>query len=265
MNEIKTSRALITGLMIALLATLPGCATKTPGQPVKVAQTKATTAPADDDNTAFNDNDPWEGVNRGIFRFDQIVDGVLLSPVAHIYRGVVPEAGQRGVHNALTNIASPVVALNSLLQWDMTNLGRTVERFAINSTVGIAGIFDVASSWGIPKQHHKDFGQTMGVWGIGSGPYVVLPIIGPSNVRDTIGYVADILSDPLTWILNTNGNIAYEVTQGIVLRADLLPLTDRINKDSLDPYATFRSVYTQHRDKVIRNYLGADAALSNEK
>ena len=264
MNEMKTSRALIAGLMIALLATLPGCATKQPGQPLKVSQTKAA-EPVDQDNTAFSDNDPFEPVNRGIFRFDQIVDGVLLSPIAHIYLGVMPDAGQRGVHNVFANLASPVIALNSLLQWDKKNLGRTVERFVINSTVGIAGIFDVASSWGIKKQHDKDFGQTMGVWGVGSGPYIVLPIIGPSNSRDTLGLVADILSDPLTWVLNTNATIGYETARGIVQRADLLPLTDRVYRDSLDPYSTFRSVYTQHREKVIRNYLGADAALSTEK
>ena len=260
MNENYARRALIAGLMIAVLAALPGCATKKPGEPLKVSSSAA-----DEDSGPSDNNDPLEPLNRGIFQFNYVLDGVLLSPLAHIYLGVMPECAQKGVHNVLSNLASPVVALNSILQGDGDNLGRTVGRFIVNSTLGVAGIFDMATEVGIKKAHDKDFGQTMGVWGTGTGPYIMLPVIGPSDARDTLGLVADILSDPFTWILNTNATIAYETTKGIVKRADLLPLTNRVYRDSLDPYATFRSIYLQHRQKVVSDYRGADAALETEK
>lgn len=208
---------------------------------------------------SVSDNDPIEPVNRAIFRFNEMADGVLLKPLAHIYLGVVPVPAQHGLRNALSNLTSPVVFLNSVLQGDVHNAGYTLGRFLINSTLGIAGIFDVASDLGIPYRHSKDFGQTLGVYGVEGGPYLVVPILGPSNGRDLVGFVVDFFSDPFNYILTTNETIVLDVARTVTKRVDYLPLTDRIYRDSFDPYITYRSIYTQNRAKVVRDYLNRDA------
>jgi phospholipid-binding lipoprotein MlaA len=208
--------------------------------------------------------DPVEPVNRGIFGFNYMLDGVLLKPLAHIYLGIVPTPAQNGLRNALGNLTSPIVLLNSVLQGDMDNAGTTVERFVINSTLGLAGLFDVASDFGIEKMRSKDFGQTMGVYGVKPGPYVVIPVLGSSNTRDTVGLVVDFLSDPLTYVLTTDETIALDVTRTLVKRADYLSLTDDMERNSFDLYATYRSVYSQRRAKVIRDYLKPDIPLAKQ-
>jgi len=259
MNETSLSRKLTAAMLIAAMTILPGCATKKPGEPLQTASVSV------DESSAPSDHkDPFEVVNRGLFKVHEIIDGVLLKPIAHIYRGVMPDVAQTGVRNAMTNLASPIVLLNSILQADVNNAGRTVERFAINSTVGIAGLFDVASNMGIKKQHNKDFGQTLGVYGVGTGPYIFIPVIGPSDARDTLGLVADFFSDPFYYILNSNAYLALDITRGVVKRTDLLPLTDRIERDSFDPYVTYRSIYLQNRAKVVRDYLGSDTGFERE-
>jgi phospholipid-binding lipoprotein MlaA len=260
MNDTRLRQAFIAGLMILSLATLSGCVNKAPGQPMKVAQADV----ADDDDQVTEPNDPAETVNRGLFQVHEVLDGLILSPIAHIYNGVMPEAGQNGVRNALTNLTSPVVLLNSVLQGDFTNASHTVSRFVINSTIGVAGLFDVATPMGIPRQHSKDFGQTMGVYGVGTGPYIFIPVLGPSDARDALGLVADFFSDPFYYILNGNAYMALDVTRGIVKRNDLMPLTDRVHRDSFDVYATYRSIYLQNRAKVVRDYMGTDSALEKE-
>jgi len=253
-------QALFAAMLLAALGGLSACVNKTPGQPAKITQTQSA-ADDEEDVTAPENEDPIEPVNRAMFQVHEVIDGLVLAPVAHIYNGVMPEMGQTGVRNALSNLASPVVLLNSVLQGDMTNAGRTVSRFVINSTVGIAGLFDVASDWGIPHQHSKDFGQTMGVYGVPTGPYIFIPILGPSDARDTVGLVADFFSDPFYYILNDNAYTALDLTRGIQKRTDLLALTARVHRDSFDVYATYRSIYLQNRAKVVRDYLGRDSAL----
>jgi len=253
MNNNYAHRALIVGLMSLALAILPGCATKQPGEPLKTHASAS-------DSASSDNKDPFEFINRGLFSIHEVIDGLILKPVAHIYRGVVPQPAQTGIKNALTNMASPVTLLNSALQGDVNNAGRTIGRFVINSTVGIAGIFDVASDMGIKKQHKKDFGQTLGVYGVGTGPYIFIPVLGPSDARDTVGLVADLFSDPFTYILTTPENLVYLGIDGVVKRTDLLPLTDRVSRDSLDPYATYRSMYLQHRESAVRDYLKHDTA-----
>jgi phospholipid-binding lipoprotein MlaA len=291
MHTAKAGMPFTVGCAIILLSIFSACANKEPGKPLEitpaaqsdssapaaarpavamstvVATPASSAAPASssaavaDDTAVLDTHDPLEPVNRGLFKVHEVIDGVLLKPIAHIYLGVMPEAGQHGLSNALTNLSSPVVLLNSVLQWDMPNAGRTVERFAINSTVGVAGFFDVASTWGIPRQHSKDFGQTMGVYGVGTGPYIFIPILGPSDARDTLGMVADFFSDPFVYVLNNNAEIALDVARGIVKRADYIPLTDRIERDSFDPYVSYRSIYLQNRKKVVDDYLGSDSAI----
>jgi phospholipid-binding lipoprotein MlaA len=213
---------------------------------------------------AASDSDPIEPVNRGIFRFNEVADGVLLKPLAHIYLGIVPVPAQHGLHNALSNLTSPVVFLNSVLQGDVHNAGYTLSRFVINSTLGIVGIFDVASDFGMPYMHSKDFGQTLGVYGVGGGPYIVVPILGPSNSRDLVGFIVDFFADPFNYILTTNETIVLDVAKTVTKRADYLPLTDRIYRDSFDPYVTYRSIYTQNRAKVVRDYLNRDSRLEKD-
>jgi phospholipid-binding lipoprotein MlaA len=249
-------------LMALLMVTLAACASKQPGQPLKTAPS----ADAAVSDVAADNSDPMEALNRGIMHFNEVMDGLFIKPMAHIYLGVVPDVAQKSIKNALANLNAPVVFINSLLQADVSNAGRTLERFVVNSTAGIAGLFDVATPIGIKKEHRKDFGQTLGVWGVGQGPYVMIPVLGPSSARDTVGLVVDVLDDPFTWIFTWQESTARDVTRIIVTRADFLPLTERVYRDSLDPYATFRSIYLQHREKVVRDYLKRDAGgMEKEK
>ncbi|MEI6729701.1 MAG: VacJ family lipoprotein [Pseudomonadota bacterium] len=238
-------KQITAGLLIVATLTLSGCSQEVKKEKI-VAQ----------ESISSNNNDPLESINRGIFKFNEMLDGVLLKPLAHIYRGVMPEAAQTGVKNALGNMAAPVVLVNSALQGDYKNSQTTVERFAINSTLGVAGIFDVADKFGIKKENHKDFGQTLGVYGVGTGPYLVLPILGASNTRDTVGIVADIFADPFTYILTSEESIARSSLKGIVKRGDYIGLIDKIYRESLDPYSTFRSIYGQNRNKVSSRLFG---------
>lgn len=247
-------RLLAPGLMIMTLALLPGCANKTPGEPLQVASSQY-----DSGGDAPEKKDYVEPVNRGIFKFNEVVDGLLIRPAAYMYTHAVPEFGQTAIKNVLTNLNAPVTFLNSVLQADGANASRTLTRFVVNSTLGIAGVFDVASTAGIQKEHKKDFGQTLGVYGVGTGSYMVLPILGPSDVRDTFGYVVDIFTDPFNYIFTTDEAFGRAAAQGLVRRADLMPLTDQVHRDSFDPYATFRSIYLQNRQRVIRDYLGSDS------
>lgn len=243
------------GICLGIMAALPGCAVKGNAP----AQQAAPVEPAEEADLASPSNhDPFEMVNRSIFKFNEVLDGLVLKPVAHIYLGVVPDPVRHGVKNALTNLSSPVVFVNSAFQGDDVNMGRTASRFIINSTLGIGGIFDMASNMGLPKEHKKDFGQTLGVRGVASGPFIELPLFGPSNLRDTFGMVADTAMDPFTYIFNTNTTVALDAMRTIDRRADLLPLSDRIYRDSLDPYASIRSIYQQHRENVVSNYLNSD-------
>jgi phospholipid-binding lipoprotein MlaA len=138
-----------------------------------------------------DDNDPLEGLNRGIFEFNRVVDGVLIKPAAQIYRGVLPQQAQDSVRSFLRNLRSPVILANDVLQGDMDRAGSTIGRFLVNTTLGIGGLFDVASELGMPF-HDEDFGQTLAVWGVGEGPYLVLPLLGPSNPRDAVGLARSI-------------------------------------------------------------------------
>lgn len=254
MNETISRTSLIVGLLLSA-ASLPGCAVEGNSPTHKAAPVET----ADQVDLPGPDNhDPLEPFNRGIFRFNEVVDGLVLKPAAHIYRGVLPNPVRNGVHNALTNLSAPVVFINSAFQGDDQNMGRTFGRFLLNSTLGVAGIFDIASDMGIPKEHKKDFGQTMGVHGVSSGAYLTLPLLGPSSTRDAFGMVTDFAMDPFSYIFTTPTNMAISGTRVVDRRAELLPLSDRIYRDSLDPYASIRSIYQQNRMKVVDNYLSTD-------
>lgn len=222
--------------------------------------TACASAPNADDPEAlaeYNEiNDPLEPLNRGIFEFNRGVDTMLLRPAATFYKAMVPPPIQDLVGNFLNNLKTPVVLLNDVLQGESDRAGDTLARFAINTTVGVLGFGDPATDMGIPD-HGEDFGQTLGVWGAGEGPYLVLPIIGPSNPRDAVGKVVDVLTDPI-WHYAQNTDKEYIpnqrfVAEAVDFRARNLEEINDLERTSLDYYAAVRSLYRQVRDSEIRN------------
>lgn len=224
----------------------------------------ATPPPAADQETLAEweqTNDPLEPMNRAVFGFNQAVDRALLKPLARGYRAAVPAFGRERVHDFLSNLRSPLVLANDVLQGDADRAMQTLMRFAFNTSFGIGGLFDVASPGGIPY-HDEDFGQTFAVWGIGEGPYLVLPIIGPSNPRDATGLVVEWLSDPFTnYMDNTGRDWAIWTRTGVVgidKRESLLDTLEEVERTSLDYYSSIRALYRQRRDTDIRNGKSAD-------
>jgi phospholipid-binding lipoprotein MlaA len=196
-------------------------------------------------------NDPAEPTNRVIFDGNQWVDRNALQPVARAYQDYVPGGVRDGLRNFSQNLKAPVVLVNDVLQGNMGRAWTLTQRFAVNTTVGGVGLFDVAGDWDLPA-HEADFGQTLGVWGVGPGPSVQLPLLGPSNLRDTAGTALGLLGDPVNYVpgmqvVQMSGSAAGALDR----RARMLPVTDDLQKNSLDYYATVRSIYAQHRAAFI--------------
>ena len=203
---------------------------------------------------AVQPNDPFETVNRGVFAFNRTIDGLILKPAALIYRGVVPQIGREGVSNVLTNWSSPVTFLNDVLQGETDRASVTLGRFMLNSTIGLLGVLDVASYVGAEANHDEDFGQTLAVWGSGEGPYLMLPLFGPSNPRDAVGMVVDHVSDPLTWVLlDDTASFARSGAGALDARSRYLDEIDSLERTSIDFYAALRSLYRQRRNADIHN------------
>jgi phospholipid-binding lipoprotein MlaA len=200
-----------------------------------------------------NEHDPAEPVNRAIFKANMAADHAVMKPVAQAYTDHVPESLQAGVRNVVQNLKEPAVAVNDMLQGNVKHAWESVQRLAVNSTVGVAGIFDVADKLGLPA-HKSDFGQTLAVWGVGEGPFVELPLLGPSNARDAVGTVVDMAMNPLTFVGGapaTYAGVATGSANAVDTRAQHLHDLDELERNSLDYYATLRSVYRQHRDAEI--------------
>jgi phospholipid-binding lipoprotein MlaA len=214
--------------------------------------------PADTQATAeyWERNDPLETLNRGTFFVNQGLDTLFVRPAAELYRYMVPAPIRQVVRNGLANLREPVTLLNDVLQGNMGRAGDTVARFAINTTLGVAGAFDVANDFGFPRER-EGFGDTLAVWGIDSGPYLMLPLLGPSNFRDTIGFAVDWFSDPWSYIATNNDaeafNWARRSLEVLDTREGLIETIDQVNRTSLDPYATFRSAFRQRRQAEIEN------------
>lgn len=204
--------------------------------------------------SAGGDDDPYESFNRKVFAVNESVDQNFAEPVAKGYVAVVPEPLRDGIHNGLTNLNEPVTLANDILQGKPGHAAQTLGRIAVNSTIGLAGLVDVATPMGIPP-HTEDFGETLGMWGVGDGPYIVLPFFGPSNPRDATGELVDIFFDPLTYIgMREKGWWTASRETLVILdeRAQNLDALDELRKSSVDLYATLRSLYRQHRDAEIR-------------
>jgi len=201
-------------------------------------------------------SDPIESWNRKVFDFNMVLDDFIGRPVAETYRTILPEAAQDSIRNFLRNLKAPVTLANNLLQGEGKRAQITTMRFLINSTLGIAGLFDVAFDMGY-SHHSEDFGQTLAIFGVGEGPYLVFPILGPSTVRDASGKAVDIFLNPLTYVASANG---YEVylyglrgIKGVDFRSRNIETLDQLKQDALDYYSLIRSVYRQHRKNEIKN------------
>lgn len=201
-------------------------------------------------------HDPFEGANRAIFAFNNVVDKTLIHPVAKGYNKVVPKPVRTGVDNVLHNLKSPVTFANQALQGDVKGAGNVFVRAVVNTFVGFGGLFDVAAKEGIAYEQ-EDFGQTLGVWGVPHGPYVVVPVIGPSSLRDYAGYAVDSYADPLRWYLfNTDHEEIYYGKVGmeyLSLRASLVETLEDLEKSSIDYYAATRSAYYQRREALVND------------
>lgn len=198
--------------------------------------------------------DPFEQTNRAVFEMNMRLDRNVARPVAEFYSAYVPSFMRSGIHNVLQNIEKPVTMANDLLQARFTSAGQTLTRFVANSTLGLGGLFDVATEAGVPD-HSNDFGITLGVWGVGDGPYLMLPFIGPGNPRDFVGKVGDIFMDPLTYARFNYDDLTSDLRIGFSIvdkRAQLLETSDQMERTSLDFYATTRSLYRQYRNAQIK-------------
>lgn len=206
--------------------------------------------PAATEDEDLEVSDPFEGVNRAVFTFNEALDRVLLRPLARTYLLVTPRFAQDGVKNFLGNLFYPKTAVNGLLQGKVDQGVSDVGRFLINLTLGFGGIFDPASEMGF-KKNSEDFGQTLGKYGIGPGPYLVLPLLGPANVRDTVGRFADYPFSPLTYTHEPDLELAIGAVGAVSFRAELLQF-DRLLEESFDAYAFQREAYTAVRNAAIQ-------------
>ncbi|ABA59234.1 MlaA family lipoprotein [Nitrosococcus oceani] len=197
-------------------------------------------------------HDPFEGFNRAIYKFNDTADRYVMKPIAKGYDKVVPTPVDKSITNFFSNLHDLVVGVNSIFQGKFHQGLTDFARFLANSTVGIGGLFDVATSGGMVK-HDEDFGQTLGVWGFNTGPYLVLPLLGPSNIRDGIGLGVDVLAWPVTYIGNTGIGLGLAGLRTVDLRADLLEATDILKEAALDPYVYTREAFLQRRKFLVHD------------
>jgi phospholipid-binding lipoprotein MlaA len=208
-----------------------------------------------------DDNDPLEPMNRVFFEFNRIMDGLLLEPAARIYRGVTPQFFRDAVNNFLDNLSTPVVLANDILQGEPYRAERTLGRFMLNTIMGVGGLVDVGGLLGMPERHSEDFGQTLAVYGVGEGPYLVLPLLGPSNPRDTFGFVVDFAFDPMTYVAPRDIALARFGTDLVAFREQNIEAFDELKRSSIDLYAATRTLARQLRASEIRN--GAPAPIDD--
>ena len=218
---------------------------------------------ADEKYTA---NECFEKFSRGTLKFNQALDKAIFKPIAKGYR-VLPQPIRTGTNNFVSNLRSLLSFSNNVLQGDFKSAGNTAGRFAINTTVGILGVFDPASKMGFEKKSREDFGQTLGVWGAGTGCYFVLPILGPTTTRDAVGLVGNVFIDPVyhlthnseTDIVVGNENLSehnyyyYRGTDAVDFRSKNIESFDSLEKNSIDFYASLKSLYLQNRQQRILN------------
>lgn len=244
------TRLLLAATTAAPLLGLAACATRPPASDQAAVQ------------EFDQNNDPYEPVNRFSYKITDGLDTYVLAPVARGYR-YIPAVIRTPIHNVLRNLTSPAVFIDDVIQTKPRRAGDTFMRFVINTTAGVGGLFDVATGWGYPA-HFTDFGVTMALWGVPDGPFLFLPVLGPSNPRDAAGYGVDIAFDPFTYVPGGHGLRTFNTGRGVLsiidTRERLLDQVDSIKKTALDPYATFRSLYRQNRTSQIDKIRSDDRA-----
>ena len=217
--------------------------------------------------------DCFEKLNRATFALNMGLDKVIFKPISKGYRKL-PSPIRTGTGNALNNLSNLITIPNNILQGDFGSAVNNSARLIINTTLGIAGIFDPANSFGFEKRDKEDFGQTLGVMGVGEGCYLVLPVLGPTTVRDTVGMLADSFVDPfahVTWrekeLFGSSGNqfdyLAVKGTTAVDFRADNVTNFDSLEKNSIDLYASFKSLYLQNRENKIKNSSEVESEWGN--
>jgi phospholipid-binding lipoprotein MlaA len=202
--------------------------------------------------------DPWERVNRATYAFNDRVDRAIAKPAARAYRKVVPRIARRGVSNFFANLEQPTVMVNDLLQGKWRPAGNDAARFLLNTTLGLGGLFDPASPAGLDR-NDEDFGQTLGKWGVRSGPYLMLPFLGPATVRDGVGDVVDQLTEPDTYVKDDKVLWSAKALGLLEQRERLLDLEPALER-TFDKYAFIRNAYLQRRE-----YLVSDGAVAEEE
>lgn len=241
-NYTNYYKAAITIISIVAVTALSGCATQ-------------------------GNKDPLEGLNRGVYKFNDVADKAVLKPIAKAYKAVTPSPIRTGFNNFFTNLGSITTVFNDLLQFKFASAFTDAGRFVINSTFGLAGFIDVAGKDNIAL-HKEDFGQTLGFWGVGSGPYIVLPLLGPSSVRDTTGFAFDTATtDPITYTHNIGQiRLHNQLRAARILdkRTELLTATDLVDEASLDPYAFTRDAYLQLRENQVKDSVAQKNAADDE-
>jgi phospholipid-binding lipoprotein MlaA len=223
----KLRRLLGCALCALVLATLAGCAT-----------------------TSGNPRDPFEGFNRAVYSFNDVLDSAIVKPVAEGYRFVLPSPVRTGVTNFFSNIADPWIAVNNALQGKFTDAVQDLMRVFVNTLLGFGGILDIASEMGLQK-HNEELGQTLGRWGVGSGPYLVLPFFGPSSFRDAPSLWVDWMASPLLEVKDVPVRNSLIALQGVSKRANLLDATNLLEEAALDKYSFTRDAFFQYRRNQI--------------
>lgn len=227
------------------------------------------TAPTDPVDRQIYDeaNDPMQPLNSAIFEFNLAVDKAVLRPVARLYEFLLPDLVRDGVRNFLRHLKTPVILANDLMQGEVGRAGETAGRFMFNTVAGMGGFFDPATDAGV-AYHDEDFGQTLAVWGVEEGPYLMLPILGPSSGRDFTGFIVDAGLDPMRWwgynsdrTLVENNTTIRAVSEAVDARSRNYQQLEDLEKTSLDFYATVRSLYRQQRNSLIRNGAPDEEAL----
>ena len=228
MKSAAAWRTWVIALLIGVSVGLAGCATGPHADP----------------------KDPFEDYNRATYSFNELLDRALLTPLAQGYNAITPAPVDKSVTNFFDNLRDVRSAINNLLQFKIGRAFSDVGRVAVNSTVGILGLMDVASNMNLPS-YKEDFGQTLGVWGFDSGPFIVLPLLGPSSGRDGIGLVADWFTDPLNYIDDEGARLGLKGLNIVDTRSDLLNASRVVDQAALDPYAFIRDASLQRREDLV--------------
>lgn len=210
-----------------------------------------------------NPRDPFEPLNRSVMQFNDGVDAVALKPLATVYRKILPPLVRTGVNNFFSNLSDPWSSVNSALQFKFSDAAENIIRFGINTVFGLGGVLDIASELSI-ERHKEDFGQTLGRWGVPAGPYLVLPLLGPSTVRDTVALRLDFNVDPVHWVDPWQARYAFYILRAVDLRSNLLRAGDVLDEAALDKYSFFRDAYLQRRRATIFEGKPSDDSAGQE-